>query len=89
MIQCGNNCAPSHCFQQDRVPAFSGEKAIAIIEQELGQPITELFAEFEELPLAAASLGQVHRAVLYNGEKVVVKVQRPGLKELFDIDLGE
>ena len=77
------------CLQQDRVPAFSGEKAIAIIEQELGQPITELFAEFEELPLAAASLGQVHRAVLYNGEKVVVKVQRPGLKELFDIDLGE
>ncbi|KOM28020.1 hypothetical protein LR48_Vigan484s000100 [Vigna angularis] len=46
-----------------------------------------LFKEFEDRPIAAASLGQVHRAILHNGEKVVVKVQRPGLKKLFDIDL--
>ncbi|KAL3699463.1 hypothetical protein R1sor_017485 [Riccia sorocarpa] len=72
---------------QDRVPAFSPEKAIARIEKELGAPVDELFMQFERQPIAAASLGQVHRAVLYNGEKVVVKVQRPGLKELFDIDL--
>ncbi|KAG6546202.1 hypothetical protein Mapa_012240 [Marchantia paleacea] len=72
---------------QDRVPAFSSEKAMALIEKELGSPVDELFMQFERQPIAAASLGQVHRAILFNGEKVAVKVQRPGLKELFDIDL--
>ncbi|BBN18697.1 aarF domain-containing kinase [Marchantia polymorpha subsp. ruderalis] len=72
---------------QDRVPAFSPEKAMALIEKELGSPVDELFMQFERQPIAAASLGQVHRAILFNGEKVAVKVQRPGLKELFDIDL--
>ncbi|KAI3457708.1 hypothetical protein Pfo_014371 [Paulownia fortunei] len=72
---------------QDRVPAFSPSKAKSLIERELGAPIHLLFKEFEDLPIAAASLGQVHRAILHNGEKVVVKVQRPGLKKLFDIDL--
>ncbi|KAH7576605.1 hypothetical protein JRO89_XS01G0116800 [Xanthoceras sorbifolium] len=72
---------------QDRVPAFSPEKAKRFIESELGAPIEQLFKTFEERPIAAASLGQVHRAILHNGEKVVVKVQRPGLKKLFDIDL--
>ncbi|XP_078439015.1 protein kinase superfamily protein [Wolffia australiana] len=72
---------------QDRVPAFSPEKAKAFVQAELGAPINVLFKEFEERPIAAASLGQVHRAILHNGEKVVVKIQRPGLKKLFDIDL--
>lgn len=72
---------------QDKVPAFSPKKARGFIEKELGAPIHVLFKEFEDQPIAAASLGQVHRAVLHNGEKVVVKVQRPGLKKLFDIDL--
>lgn len=72
---------------QDRVPAFSPSKAKKFIETELGAQINQLFKEFEDLPIAAASLGQVHRAILHNGEKVVVKVQRPGLKKLFDIDL--
>ncbi|XP_024923003.3 protein ACTIVITY OF BC1 COMPLEX KINASE 7, chloroplastic [Ziziphus jujuba] len=72
---------------QDRVPAFSPEKARGLIESELGAPINVLFKEFEDRPIAAASLGQVHRAILHNGEKVVVKVQRTGLKNLFDIDL--
>ncbi|XWS75904.1 hypothetical protein CRYUN_Cryun01aG0131700 [Craigia yunnanensis] len=72
---------------QDKVPAFSPKKARRFIETELGSPINVLFKEFEDQPIAAASLGQVHRAVLHNGEKVVVKVQRPGLKKLFDIDL--
>ncbi len=49
--------------------------------------VLQVFAEFEETPIAAASLGQVHLARLKTGERVVVKVQRPGLKELFDIDL--
>ncbi|MCO5610145.1 hypothetical protein L7F22_064380 [Adiantum nelumboides] len=73
---------------QDRVPAFSGDKAIAFIEKELNQPLNALFMLFEQQPIAAASLGQVHRAVLLNGEKVAVKIQRPGLKKLFDIDLS-
>ncbi|KAG5109211.1 hypothetical protein JHK82_038434 [Glycine max] len=72
---------------QDMVPAFSPKKARKFIESELGAPINILFEEFEDRPIAAASLGQVHRAILHNGEKVVIKVQRPGLKKLFDIDL--
>lgn len=72
---------------QDRVPAFDYEQVATIIEQELGKTIAELFASFEPIPLAAASLGQVHKAELHSGETVVVKVQRPGLKKLFEIDL--
>ncbi|KAK4781969.1 hypothetical protein SAY86_016071 [Trapa natans] len=72
---------------QDEVPAFSPKKARALIEHELGAPVDVIFKEFEDQPIAAASIGQVHRAVLHNGERVVVKVQRPGLKKLFDIDL--
>lgn len=73
---------------QDRVPPFSSKKAIAVVEQELGKPIHTLFRNFEVTPLAAASLGQVHRATLYTGEEVVVKVQRPGLEKLFNLDFG-
>jgi predicted unusual protein kinase regulating ubiquinone biosynthesis (AarF/ABC1/UbiB family) len=72
---------------QDRVPAFSYEQTREIIEADLGKPIHTLFRSFEPVPLAAASLGQVHRAQLHNGEEVVVKVQRPGLQSLFTIDL--
>ncbi len=73
---------------QDRVPAFSYEQAKAIIEQDFGKPIQTLFRSFDPIPLAAASLGQVHRAQLHSGEEVVVKVQRPGLLKLFKIDLA-
>jgi predicted unusual protein kinase regulating ubiquinone biosynthesis (AarF/ABC1/UbiB family) len=72
---------------QDRVPAFSYEQVTAIIEQDLGKSIDVLYRSFDPIPLAAASLGQVHRAQLHSGEEVVVKVQRPGLKKLFEIDL--
>ncbi|MBD2251193.1 ABC1 kinase family protein [Nostoc parmelioides] len=72
---------------QDKVPAFGYEQVEKIVEQELGKKIPELFHSFEPIPLAAASLGQVHKAVLHSGESVVVKVQRPGLKKLFEIDL--
>lgn len=72
---------------QDRVPAFSYEQVESTIEKELGKKIPELFHSFEPVPLAAASLGQVHKAVLHSGEAVVIKVQRPGLKKLFEIDL--
>ena len=71
---------------QDRVPAFSTQEAITVIEGELGKSIYALFREFEPVPLASASLGQVHKAQLYTGEMVVVKVQRPGLEGLLNLD---
>jgi predicted unusual protein kinase regulating ubiquinone biosynthesis (AarF/ABC1/UbiB family) len=72
---------------QDRVPAFSYEVVAQIIAQDFGKSIPDLFQNFDPVPLAAASLGQVHKAQLHSGEEVVVKVQRLGLKKLFDIDL--
>lgn len=72
---------------QDKVPAFSYEQVERIVEQDFGKPIPDLYRNFDPIPLAAASLGQVHRAQLHSGEEVVVKVQRPGLKKLFTIDL--
>jgi predicted unusual protein kinase regulating ubiquinone biosynthesis (AarF/ABC1/UbiB family) len=72
---------------QDRVPAFGYAQVEEIIVRDLGKNIPELFASFEQIPLAAASLGQVHLARLHTGEEVVVKVQRPGLHKLFTIDL--
>ncbi|CAK8578855.1 unnamed protein product [Lathyrus sativus] len=71
---------------QDQVPPFPSETAMAIVEEELGAPIAGIFDQFDYEPIAAASLGQVHRAKL-RGQEVVIKVQRPGLKGLFDIDL--
>ena len=72
---------------QDQVPAFGYEQVAAIVQQELGKPIEQVYSYFDPTPLAAASLGQVHRAKLKSGEEVVVKVQRPGLVRLFTIDL--
>lgn len=72
---------------QDKVPAFSYEQVEEIIKEDLGKNVAELFISFDPVPLAAASLGQVHKAKLNSGEEVVVKVQRPGLKKLFGIDL--
>ncbi|MDY6781331.1 MAG: AarF/ABC1/UbiB kinase family protein [Cyanobacteriota bacterium] len=71
---------------QDRVPPFSVRDAIAVIESELGDGVDVLYGEFDPLPLASASLGQVHKATLHTGEEVVVKVQRPGLEGLFNLD---
>ncbi|WP_019503134.1 ABC1 kinase family protein [Pseudanabaena sp. PCC 6802] len=71
---------------QDRVPQFEIEAAIAIVETELGKSLYSIYRDFEEEPIAAASLGQVHKARLHTGEDVVVKIQRPGLKPLFDLD---
>lgn len=73
---------------QDRVPAFDYEQVKEIVEGDLGKPISALYRSFDPIPLAAASLGQVHRAQLHSGEEVVVKVQRAGLKRLFEIDLS-
>ncbi|NJO44881.1 MAG: AarF/ABC1/UbiB kinase family protein [Oscillatoriales cyanobacterium RM2_1_1] len=73
---------------QDRVPAFSYELCEEIIEQDFGKTVSQLFRSFDPVPLAAASLGQVHKAKLHSGAEVVVKVQRPGLKRLFEVDLA-
>ena len=73
---------------QDQVPAFSFEQVEEIIQRELDHPRGMIFPEIDPVPLASASIGQVHRARLQSGEEVVVKVQRPGLKQLFEIDLG-
>ncbi|NJK51113.1 AarF/ABC1/UbiB kinase family protein [Candidatus Gracilibacteria bacterium] len=73
---------------QDQVPAFTYEQVASIIEADLGKSLNQLFRHFDPVPIAAASLGQVHKAQLHSGEEVVVKVQRPGLKKLFTIDLA-
>ena len=72
---------------QDRVPPFPGDMARARIEQELGSPVTNLFGSFDETPLAAASIAQVHAATLIDGRAVVVKVLRPGMREVIGRDL--
>ncbi|TRT81915.1 MAG: AarF/ABC1/UbiB kinase family protein [Microcystis aeruginosa Ma_AC_P_19900807_S299] len=71
---------------QDRVPEFNSQEAIRVIETELGQTLDNLFESFTVSPLACASLGQVHRARLLSGEEVVIKVQRPNLEGLFNLD---
>ncbi len=72
---------------QDHVPADPPEAIHRIVEDELGQPIKDLFLEFDDAPLASASIGQVHRARLKNGEAVVVKVQHDGVQETIRKDL--
>ena len=72
---------------QDRVPPFPGAEARAIVERAYGRPVTEVFDQFDETPLAAASIAQVHTATLRSGEEVVVKVIRPGVRALIERDL--
>ncbi|MEB3303479.1 MAG: AarF/ABC1/UbiB kinase family protein [Cyanobacteriota bacterium] len=72
---------------QDQLPGFDSALAMACIEEDLGAPVDEIFASLEREPISAASLGQVHRGVLQGGQKVAVKVQRPGLREQITLDL--
>ena len=65
---------------QDNVPAFPFDRVRKIIGSEFGRPPEDLFDQLEEEPLASASIGQVHRAVLKDGETVAVKIQRPGIR---------
>ena len=72
----------------DGVPARPFDVVRAVVERELGAPIATIFSEFDEAPLAAASLAQVHRARLRDGRQVAVKVQYPEIDDLVKVDLG-
>lgn len=72
---------------QDQLPGFDSDLAMACIEEDLGAPVDDIYETLEREPISAASLGQVHRGVLKNGQRVAVKVQRPGLREQITLDL--
>jgi len=72
---------------QDQLPGFSGNKAMELIEEDLKKEINDIFLTIDKEPISAASLGQVHKATLQNGDCVAVKVQRPGLREQITLDL--
>jgi len=72
---------------QDDVPPFSTDEAVKVVQRELGKPIDAVFASFDPTPLAAASISQVHRAVLHTGEQVVVKIRRPGIERQIETDI--
>lgn len=73
---------------QDNVPSFSFEEVLTQISGELGGPVEQFFAYIDPLPLAAASIAQVHRARLNTGEDVVIKVRRPGIVEVVESDIS-
>jgi ubiquinone biosynthesis protein len=72
---------------QDRVPPFDSAVAMASIEKSFGLALGDIFGSFETKPLAAASIAQVHVAALKDGREVVVKILRPGMREIIDLDL--
>ncbi|MDQ7017150.1 MAG: ubiquinone biosynthesis regulatory protein kinase UbiB [Gammaproteobacteria bacterium] len=73
---------------QDRVPPFDAQQAQELIEAALGESVEEAFAEFEKIPLASASIAQVHAATLKNGRQVVVKVLRPDILHVIKRDVA-
>ena len=72
---------------QDKVPPFPFTAVRKIVESELKSPLDDIFDQFEEVPLASASIGQVHKARLQSGREVAVKVQRPGIERVIEVDL--
>jgi ubiquinone biosynthesis protein len=72
---------------QDQVPPFPAEIALRIIEEELNLPHGQIFLTFDPVPLAAASIGQVHAATLLDGSEIIVKVQRPDIAATIDTDI--
>ncbi|WP_411691326.1 ABC1 kinase family protein [Acinetobacter gandensis] len=74
---------------QRQAPAMPFAEIKAQVEKELGKPLAQIFKSFDEQPFAAASIGQVHKAVLPNGQQVVVKVQYPGVEEACESDLKQ
>jgi ubiquinone biosynthesis protein len=72
---------------QDNVAPAPPDGVRELLEEELGSPVDEVFAEFDSQPLAAASIGQAHRARLHGGQQVIVKIQRPGIADSVNRDL--
>lgn len=72
---------------QDEVSSFSYEEARTIISEELKQELETAFSHIDEQPLAAASIAQVHRATLHDGRQVVIKIQRPNIEDVINVDL--
>lgn len=72
---------------QDAVPPFTYTEAAAIIERELGAPPEQIYASFDPVPIASASIAQVHKAVLKSGEIVAVKIRRPGIDKIIRADI--
>ena len=72
---------------QDKVPEFTYEEAKATIESELGKSLNRLFLHFEKKPIASASISQVYKAILKNGDHVAVKVQRPNVRQMMETDI--
>lgn len=73
---------------QDKVPPFPTAQAKQILESEFRMSIKNVFSEFDDTPVAAASIAQVHNAVLRTGEKVIVKIQRPDISHIIDTDIA-
>ncbi len=74
-------------YLQDEVAPVSWDEAKRVVETELGAPVEDLFAQVDPVPIASASLAQVHVARLIGGEEVVVKIQRPGIEKTVNLDL--
>ncbi|QHC03957.1 2-polyprenylphenol 6-hydroxylase [Anoxybacillus sp. PDR2] len=72
---------------QDQVSSFSFAEVARTVQEELGSDVDRLFQQFEAVPIAAASIGQVHRAILHSGEQVAVKIQRPNIAHMIETDL--
>ena len=92
MLSTRADIAPADIFQelqrlQDQVPPVSAEEVVSVIESELKSPVEAIFSDLDGTPIAAASIGQVHRAQLKTGEKVVVKVQRPNIRKVIEEDI--
>ena len=83
----GEEIAADLSHLQDKLPPFAGKLAMAEIEKEFARPLGEIFAKFDEIPVAAASIAQVHFAVSTDGREVAVKVLRPGIEQSFQKDL--
>jgi ubiquinone biosynthesis protein len=72
---------------QDQVPPFDADASQRIIERELGRPVSDVFSRFDKIPMASASVAQVHAAILPSGQEVVIKVIRPGIDRIVARDL--
>jgi ubiquinone biosynthesis protein len=83
----GEEVAQKLAGLRDRLPPFPAEEATAILARELGKPCSELFASFDPVPVAAASVAQVHKATTFDGHTVAVKIVRPGIAKAFARDI--